>query len=132
MTLYSYLKQFKFPIIEKETFFTEAYLYYQMERPMLWTNKIIENGTYLSDGLTKNTIKLFVKAPSSWMLYNEIRMKSHKNFLKKIRYIIYFISFCILSKKTYKMREHNLFIMALFYPVGLIGATYLKIRGGNI
>lgn len=126
-----YLKQFRFPIIKNENFFTEAYIYCQMDEPMLWTDIIIERGTYLLDGLTNNTAKSFIKAPNSWMLYNEIRMKNNKNFLKRIKYTIYFISFCILSKNKHKLKEHNLLLMILLYPIGLIGALYLKKRGGR-
>lgn len=126
-----YLKQFRFPIVDGEKFFTEAYLYLQMKEKMLWTNKTIEKGTYLNDGLTKNTTKLFVKYPNSWLLYNEIRMIESKKMFKRIRYTIYFISFCILANRKDKLKKYG-YKVKILYPLGFVGALYLKKKGGNL
>ncbi len=97
---------------------------------MIWSDKIIEKGSYLNDGLTKNTSKLFIKYPNSWLLYNEIRMIENKSFLKRLKYTIYFISFCILANKKDKIYNYG-FKIKILYPLGQIGAFYLKKKGGK-
>lgn len=125
----SYLKQYKFPVIEGEKFFTEAYIYYQMTCPVKWTRVILEKATYLNDGLTTNTAKLFVNHPKSWYLYNKLRLEKAKNTKYIIKYTIYLISFGLLSKSKHIISDskYKLLTIALF-PMGVIGKIYLNMK----
>lgn len=127
--LCDYVKKFKYPEIENERFFTEAYTYYQMDKKIRWTNLVTCYSEYLDDGLTANTNKLFVNNPKSWYLYNELRMKKNKSFLLRIKYAIYYISFGLLSsQKIFKQGFENILLLLLF-PFGFLGAKYLKKKG---
>ena len=127
--LCDYVKKFNYPEIENERFFTEAYIYYQMDKVVLWTNIITCYSEYLEDGLTANANSLFVNNPKSWYLYNELRMKKNKSIFLKTKYAIYYISFGILSReKIFKYGIANILFLIL-YPAGFMGALYLKKRG---
>ena len=122
-----YLVNFLFPIYKNEKFFTEAYLYYQMNGKMLWKDKITTIGEYLDDGLTKNKYKLFLNNPRSWKEFNYIRFTSNKNLILKIKYLVYYISFSIISKLTpftesFKVNS----AVVILYPLGLLGSILLK------
>lgn len=127
--LCDYVKKFKYPEIENERFFTEAYIYYQMNKKIKWTNLVTCYSEYLEDGLTANTNKLFVNNPCSWYLYNELRMKKNKNVLLKIKYAIYYISFGLLSNHKILKQGFGNIILVLLFPFGFLGAKYLKRKG---
>lgn len=124
-----YIKKYKYPVIEGENFFTEAYIYYQMDKEIIWTDKILKIGTYLDDGLTKNTINLFIKNPNSWMIYNEMRMKNNKSFIKRVKYAIYYIAFALLSKNSIWKGKNNKLMLIILFPVGYLGKLYLLKKG---
>ena len=125
----SYLKNYKFPRIENENFFTEAYIFYKMKCPVKWTNTELEKATYLNDGLTKNTSKLFVNNPKSWYLYNKLRLENSKSFKYTIKYTIYLISFGLLSNSNSILKDSkNTILTILLYPFGFIGKIYLKMK----
>ena len=125
----SKLKKFKFPIIENENFFTEAYIYYQMDFKMYWSDiNLLSYSKYQEDGLTKNIINIFLKNPKSWYMFNKLRAKSNNSFLKKIKFFIYQLTFGILSKSKVIKETDNKICAILLYPIGIIGALYLKIK----
>lgn len=124
-----YARTFKYPEIPKENFFTEAYVYYQMDKPVKWTSLNTCYSEYLDDGLTANIAKLFYKNPISWYLYNELRMKENHDILLKIKFIIYYIAFALMSKnKIFKKNNPNILLLLLL-PMGFIGKIYLTIKG---
>ncbi len=122
-----YIKNFEFPEIENEKFFTEAYLLYQMEEPFIWTKERICIREYQQGGLTKNIGKLFIKSPKSWFLYNKLRMQKSKSIIYKIKYTIYYITFGIISKqKKIIIDSNNKLLVILLFPLGFFGTLYLK------
>lgn len=123
-----YLKKFKFPQIDNEKFFTEAYIYYQMDCPVKWNEIVLEEANYLDDGLTKNTTKLFVKYPTSWYMYNKLRLNKTKSYNKILKYTIYLISFGLLSnnRKNIMKDSKYKFLTILLFPLGVLGKLYLK------
>lgn len=124
-----YLKKFKFPIIKGEKFFTEAYIYYQMDEKMLWCKETISIDTYQSDGLTKNMMKNFKENPISWYLYNKLRMEENLSWKYKIKYCIYMISFGIFIKAKIISNSRYKFLTTLLYPIGYLGYFYIKKKG---
>lgn len=126
-----YIKKFKYPEIQNEKFFTEAYIYYQMNSPLLWTNKVICIRDFRNDGLTKNIKKLYVNNPVSWYMYNKLRCELVRNWLFKIKYTIYMISFGKFAgiNKIIGRSKNHLLTIAL-YPIGILGYFYLKKLGG--
>ncbi len=122
-----YIKKFRYPEIEKENFFTEAYVYYQLDKEIYWSDKILTLGAYLEDGLTKNSSKLFFNNPTSWMMFNELRMKQNKSFIKRIKYTIYFIAFSLMSGNN-PFKNNNKIKIFILYPIGIIGKNYITRR----
>ena len=122
-----YMKKFLYPEIKGEKFFTEAYLLYQMDEPFIWLNDKICIREFREDGLTKNTKKLFIKNPNSWYLFNKLRAQKNENKVLKIKYLIYMISFGILSKqKNIVANSPYRALTVLLYPLGVAGYIRLK------
>lgn len=122
-----YMKKFKFPELENEKFFTEAYIYYQMKEPMLWSNEITENVNFLNDGLTKNTKSLFKKYPKAWYIYNKLRCKETKKIKYKIKFMIYYIAFGLLAKEKKIIFNSPYKVLCFFLlPIGFCGMLYIK------
>lgn len=125
-----YARKFKYPVIEGEKFFTEAYVYYQMDEPMYWIHKSIYTAVYREDGLTNNLIKGFLKNPVSYFLYNQIRVKYDKKIPLILKHSIYYVAFGILSnQKNIVKRSERPFLTFLIYPFGMLGSIYLKRLG---
>ena len=120
------LKKFKFPVLKNEKFFTEAFLYYQMDFNIIWTNKYTKYGCYLDEGYSSDK-KIFKKYPGSWYYYNKLRAKYNKSLILKIKYIVYMISFGRMfgEKKIIKNSPYK-FLTILLYPFGVLGQIYLN------
>lgn len=119
-----YLRQFKYPVIEKEKFFSEAYIYYQMYEPFIWTNKIFRRSYYRNDGLTKNIYKLYIENPKSWYIFQKMRFYKIKKLKKKIRCLISKNAFYIMSEEKEKLD----LISILTMPLGYTYYQYIKYK----
>ena len=128
-----YVKNFLYPEIENEKFFTEAYTYYQMDRPMIWTDKKICIREFRDDGLTLNRKKIYINNPKSWYLYNKLRSELTCKLNRKIKFIIYTIAFGIMCKQEKIISKSNdKVLFLLLYPVGFLGyLTLIKSKGVN-
>lgn len=126
-----YVKKFKYPEIQGEYFFTEAYTYYQMDGIVKWTDILTCYSEYLADGYTASIVKLFVKNPVAWYMYNEIRAKKTNDFLCRLKYYVYYVSFALLSKKQIFKKELNYLLIVFVFPISLLGVFYLKAKGKN-
>ena len=125
-----YAKKYKYPIIEGEKFFTEGYIYYQMDEPMYWINKSTYTFLYRDDGLTKNLLKGFLQNPVSYFLYNKVRVKHDKKMHLLFKHCIYYVAFGILSKQKNIIRQSSRpFLIFFIYPLGKIGSVYLIALG---
>lgn len=123
------IKNIKYPKLKKDKFFTEAYINYQLDLNMIWTNKISKYGRYLSDGYSLNYLSLFKKYPESWYHYNKLRFSLTNNFKLKCKYCIYMISFGLLSKTKHIVNQSaNKLLTILLFPFGILGAIYLKVK----
>ena len=119
-----YLKKFKYPTFENEKFFTEAYTYYQMEEPFIWTNKIFGQGKYRNDGLTKNIYKLYVENPKSFYLFQKMRFYKVKKLKKKIKSLISKNAFYIMGNEKEKLD----FISIITMPIGYVYYKYINYK----
>lgn len=126
--LSDYVKQFKYPEIQNEKFFTEAYTYFQMDKVVKWTKLVTCYSQYLEDGLTANSTKLFTNNPNSWYMYNELRIRKTEILFLKLKYYIYFISFGLLSKNKLFKKGLNYSLIVLLFPISIIGIIILKCK----
>ena len=123
----NYIKKYIYPVIEGERFFTEAYVYYRLDKPLIWSDINTCYSKYLNDGLTSNSKKLFINNPNSWYLYNKMRKNCNKSIFMKIKYNIYYICFALMSKKPIFNENlfQNILNILLFIP-GYLGFIYFR------
>lgn len=127
-----YLKNFRYPEYDNENFFTEAYIYYKMDKPMIWVNKPTCILEYQNDGMTKNIIKSYIKNPNSWYQYNKLRMNINESLIVRIKSKILYIFFGRKLKKDITI-NNNYFETILLYPLALIIDVIIrcKTKGDN-
>lgn len=125
-----YVKKFKYPVYKGEFFFTEAYVYMQMEEPLYWVYEGICIREFRDDGLTKNRFQLYINSPKSWMTYNKLRMEKNKSIILKIKYTIFYIAFSLMcgNKKIIENSKYKL-LTILCFPVGRILRRYIQKKG---
>ena len=119
----SILKQYLFPEIEGEKFITEDYVYSQIDEKYKMTllPKILIVCEYLSDGYTKNAIKLVVNNAKGMTMYYNMKIKLAKSFKERCMFVVRYTSTCKLSKlKNAFKRCNSRFLYALLYPFSWI------------
>lgn len=99
-------KQFSHELENGEKFVTEARMYHKMDEKykLLAINDVIEQGSYIDDGYTKNINKTFKEAPYGYYMYfRELLEKDMKGviFNKRIYIIKHYILFSYLTNKGY-------------------------------
>lgn len=109
-----YIKNYRYPVIEGEKFFTEGYVYLQLSEPLYWSRKSIYIAEYLNEGYTKNIVSLFLENPKSYAMYNDLRCKTFGKFTKRFKYAAYYDAFSILSAKKHFIRDASRPILSFF------------------
>ncbi|WP_346931038.1 glycosyltransferase family 2 protein [Clostridium sp.] len=114
------LRQYKFPIFQKEKFTTEALVWNRLSAKgykIRWFNEVIYYCEYLENGLTGNYDRLMV---DNWnatrMYYNELARSKEMTYIKKVISVYpYFLKYCIkkygLIKAFYK-EKHTISLIA--------------------
>lgn len=126
----SYAKNFSYPIIDGEKFFTEAYTYLQMTAPFFWSRKSIYVAEYLEDGYTKNILRSFAKNPVSYAMFNDLRLALYSSFLKRFKYAAYYCGFSMASKKRHFIRRSSSPVLCFFaLPFGLVFLLLMRFKG---
>lgn len=97
------LKKYKFPVVEGERFFSEAFIWNKLALDgykIRWFNEIVYICNYLDDGLTKNSKKIFESSPIGMLMYLEQLISlNDKNKLK------YMVSYYEYSKQINQVNE---------------------------
>ena len=119
------LKKYKFPVIEGERFFSEAFIWNKLALDgykIRWFNEIIYICNYLEDGLTKNSKKIFESSPRGMLMYLEQLISlNDKNKLK------YIVSYYEYSKQIHKVDEmKNKFKLKNINIIMLRGLSFIK------
>ena len=89
----------RFPVIDGERFFPEAYLWIQSESfgKLVFINHSLYLCEYLEDGLTKAGRYLHLKSPKGMMLFYNFILRFNLSFRLRIKYRIMMHSFSIYS-----------------------------------
>ena len=127
----SFAKQYRFPVIRGERFFTEGYVWLQMTEDFLWSHDVICVGNYLDDGLTKSIMRVFASSPVSHMMYNNLRLSIWKPFLKRFKFAAYYYGFAMFAHEKRFISKASSRPMALAaLPFGRAGivATALEMQ----
>ena len=128
----SYAGRFRYPVIDGERFFTEAYVYLQMTEPFFWSHESGYVAEYLEDGYTKNITSSFLENPVSYAMYNDLRCEVFKPFAKRLKYAAYYDAFSILSSKKHFVRASKRPILSFFaLPLSIVFLIVIKLKSAR-
>lgn len=101
-------KQYSHRLENNEKFTTEARMYHKMDEKfrLLAINEVIEQGSYIEDGYTKNINKTFKECPYGYYMYfKELLQKDMKGvmFSKRLYAIKHYILFGYLTKNKFNV-----------------------------
>ena len=129
-------KQYSHQLEHNEKFITEARMYHKMDEKykLLAINEIIEQGSYIEDGYTKNINKTFKESPYGYYMYfKELLQKDMRGvmFSKRLYAIKHYILFSYLTKnkfnaKLIKDRLNRLLYTILYLPGIMKSKKYNK------
>ncbi len=99
-------KQYSHRLEHDEKFITEARMYHKMDEKykLLAINEVIEQGSYIEDGYTKNINKTFKESPYGYYMYfKELLQKDMRRvmFSKRLYAIKHYILFSYLTKNKF-------------------------------
>ena len=119
----SIVKQYRFPIIEGEKFMPPSWFHYKLSENYvfrtMWDKLCVCE--YISDGLTKNKVKVIVKNPIGYTLIKRISFEKSTRTRNLIRNAIMYGCGCILSKnKNYIRESPNKLLSILTYPISYL------------
>ena len=122
-------KKYFHQLEKNEKFITEARMYHQMDEKykLLAINQVIEQGSYIEDGYTRNIDKTFKQYPYGYYMYfKEILKKNMKGVLwnKRIYIIKHYILFSYLTNNKFNgsfiKDKLNKFLYIILYLPGII------------
>lgn len=128
-------KMYYHKLEHNEKFITEARMYHEMDEKynVLAINDVIEQGSYIETGYTKNINKTFKESPFGYYMYfKEILAKNMKGaLLKKRLYAIkHYILFSYLTNNKFDdsfiKNKLNKFLYKLLYMPGIIKSKSFK------
>ena len=101
-------KQYSHQLENNEKFITEARMYHKMDEKykLLAINEVIEQGSYIDDGYTKNINKTFKECPYGYYMYfKELLQKDMKGvkLSKRLYAIKHYILFSYLTKNKFNV-----------------------------
>ena len=119
-------KQYSHRLENNEKFITEARMYHKMDEKykLLAINEVIEQGSYIDDGYTKNINKTFKECPYGYYMYfKELLKKDMRGvmFSKRLYAIKHYILFGYLTKNKFNAnlindRFNKLIYIILYIP----------------
>ena len=119
-----------------EKFITEARMYHKMDEnyKLYAVNEVIEQGSYIEDGYTKNINKTFKESPYGYYMYfKELMQKNMKGvkFSKRLYSIKHFILFGYLTNNKFNVTlikdKINKILYIVLYLPGIIKSKNYKI-----
>ena len=129
-------KQYSHQLEHDEKFITEARMYHKMDEKykLFAINEVIEQGSYIEDGYTKNINKTFKESPYGYYMYfKELLQKDMRGimFSKRLYAIKHYILFSYLTKnkfnaKLIKDRLNRLLYIILYLPGIMKSKKYNK------
>ena len=122
-------KQYSHQLEHNEKFITEARMYHKMDEKykLLAINEVIEQGSYIEDGYTKNINKTFKESPYGYYMYfKELMQNDMKGvkFSKRIYAIKHYILFSYLTRNKFNANlikdRLNKFLYIMLYLPGMM------------
>ena len=122
-------KMYSHQLEHNEKFITEARMYHKMDEKykLIAINEVIEQGSYIEDGYTKNINKTFKSNPYGYYIYfKELLEKNMKGvkFSKKLYVIKHYILFSYLTGNKFNAKVIkdvlNKFLYIILYLPGMM------------
>jgi len=117
------LKQYPFPVFEKERFCPEALIWNRlsMNYKIRFTKEKIYKCEYRADGLTAKIVKLRMNSPLASMLYYSELYKMPIPFDQKLKAAINYWRFALCSKEKFADKVKQIgWVSLLLFPLGLL------------
>lgn len=117
------LKQYPFPVFEKERFCPEALIWNRlsMNYKIRFTKEKIYKCEYRTDGLTAKIVKLRMSSPLASMLYYSELYKMPIPFDQKLKAAINYWRFALCSKEKFADKVKQIgWVSLLLFPLGLM------------
>lgn len=128
------LKKYKFPEFKDEKFITEATVWNKMADDgylIRWFDDVLCIGEYREDGLTNNSLNLFLKNNLGTLYYFNQESSFKIPILYKIKYQANYFRYGLLGKKQlFKLIKNSKCkkLIIITIPLGVLGAVYTKIK----
>ena len=122
------IKQYPFPEIQGEKFVTESYIYDQIDQKYKYIilNKNLTLCEYLDDGYSKNYQKLYMNNPIGYsMYYNQKNCLFKFAFVKRMKYLVYYISYAKFGKLTNIYKDSSVKGLPYFFAY-IVSYIYMK------
>ena len=122
-------KMYSHQLEQNEKFITEARMYHKIDEKykLIAINEVIEQGSYIEDGYTKNINKTFKSNPYGYYMYfNELLEKNMKGvkFSKRLYVIKHYILFSYLTGNKFNANVIkdvlNKFLYIILYLPGMM------------
>ena len=122
-------KKFSHELENGEKFITESRMYHKMDEKykLLAINKPVEQGSYMTDGYTKNISKTFKNSPNGYYMYFKEMLEKNMQgvkFNKRLYIIKHYILFSYLTKHKYNATlikdMFNRFLYMILYIPGIV------------
>ena len=121
------IKKYPFPILPNEKFITEAYIYNQIDLKFKYQliPQVLTICEYLSDGLTKNEMKLIFNNPGGWALHCCQNGNLATKIKKQLKSYAWAVSYKLMKDdKQFKLHPEHLLTYFISYPFGIL--LYLR------
>ncbi|OEH92142.1 glycosyltransferase family 2 protein [Bacillus solimangrovi] len=128
------LSKYRFPIVEGEKFISPEYIAREVNRNYKF--KISQENLcvceYLSDGLTRNKLRVIKRNPKGYTLVKRQSYELAKGFVAKVKHGIMYIAGCILSReKEYILKSPHKIITLFCFPLGWLAYKVKFSKGDN-
>lgn len=131
------IRQYKFKLFENEKFITEAYVYDQIDQTFKYflISQYLTVCQYRNDGYTTNEHSIKMKYPVGWSeYYLQLYRLYGCSYIKRIKYMSYYIAFCIQAKKNFYLiakHSHAFLFSIISFPTGLFAFYRFKKNNEN-
>lgn len=122
-------KMYSHQLEQNEKFITEARMYHKMDEKykLIAINEVIEQGSYIEDGYTKNINKTFKSNPYGYYMYFKELLEKNMNgvkFSKRLYVIKHYILFSHLTENKFNANVIkdvlNKFLYIILYLPGMM------------
>jgi len=115
------LKENVYPVFNTENFVPLDYKYLLIDQPLSILEDSIYQKEYLTEGYSKNIVKIYAKNPVGFAFYHAFRMKKVDSLFTKIKSSIHLTACLLLSKQNQVFSRSPMKILTLFtLPLGLL------------